>query len=152
MARRATVTLHTRVPYRNGSVRTLHLGACPHLTRTKHSPPFSSVVVLLSSDFLRIKLHVVDSRCASYLYYRSCFYDVPGHTRNIDDYTEPSSFFITGLRDVCCNIALGQSVTLSKSTHRSLTARNIRSQVSERRRTHSRLTQQDIVVQHARVT
>ena len=30
----ATLALHTRVSYRNASVRTLHLSACPHLTRS----------------------------------------------------------------------------------------------------------------------
>ena len=127
----ATVTLDTRVPYRNGSVRTLHLSVCPYLTC---SPLFASVVVLFSSDSSRIKLQVVDSRCANYLYHSSCFYDIPGHACNTDDYTEPSSVFITGLHDVCCNTALGPSVTLSKNTRRSLTARNICNQVSERRR------------------
>ena len=32
----ATVTLHIRVSYRGASVRTLHLGACPHLTPIPH--------------------------------------------------------------------------------------------------------------------
>ena len=30
-----------------------------------HSPPFSSIVVLFSSNFSRLKLQVVDSRCAN---------------------------------------------------------------------------------------
>ena len=135
------------VSYRNGSIRTLHLGACPYRT---HSPSFSSVVVLLNSDFSRIELHAVDSRCANYLYHRSCFYNVPDHPPTLTTTQNPHC------RDVCCNITLGPSITTyslkeylpfldrKKHTQPGMGATEIRM--------YACLTQQAIVVRHARIT
>ena len=121
----ATVAFHIRVSYSNASVRTLHLGACPHLTciprRSRRS---------LCCSAPRIKLQVVDSRCANHLYRHSCFHDV---SATLTTTYNPHRFLLPVFVMYFAMLRLNH-LLLSKSTHRSLTARNIRSQVSGRRR------------------
>ena len=53
----ATAALHIRVSYRNGSVRTLHLGACPHLTRNPHR--FRRSLCCLARTFLELNFKLL---------------------------------------------------------------------------------------------
>ena len=116
------------VSYRNASVRTLHLGACPRLTRIPHHYRRSLCCSAQTSRELNFKLLTASALTIFTTLHVSMMYLATPATLIT---TQNPRFFI---RDVCCNIALGPSVALLRSTHRSLTARNIRNQASERRR------------------
>ena len=142
----ATAALHTRVSCRNVSARTLHLGACPHLTCIPHHSRQSLCCSARTLREFNFKLLTAGALTISTAVHVSMMYLATPATLTTTHNPHRSSLLVFVIYVATLPLDHLYSPFLGRQKH---TQPGIR---ATERKMHARLTQQGVVGLHARVT